>query len=62
MNYFYLVPAASVVALLFALYFFKQMMRESEGTEKMVAIARYVRSFGPIAPFGAPGMPPREEF
>ena len=43
MNYFYLVPAASVVALLFALYFFKQMMRESEGTEKMVAIARYVR-------------------
>ena len=29
--------------MLFALYFFKQMMRESEGTEKMVAIARYVR-------------------
>ena len=25
-------------------------------------IARYERSFGPIAPFGAPGMPPREEF
>jgi len=42
-NYFYLVPAASVVALLFALYFFKRMMRESEGTEKMVTIARYVR-------------------
>lgn len=43
MNYFYLVPAASLVALLLALYFFKQMMRESEGTEKMIEIARYVR-------------------
>ena len=43
MNYFYLVPAASVVALLFAFYFFKRMMKESEGTEKMKTIARYVR-------------------
>ncbi|MFA7389899.1 MAG: sodium/proton-translocating pyrophosphatase, partial [Proteiniphilum sp.] len=43
MNYFYLVPVASLVALLFAFYFFKQMMRESEGTEKMITIARYVR-------------------
>ncbi len=42
-NYFYLVPLASVVALLFAYYFFKRMMRESEGTEKMQTIARYVR-------------------
>jgi len=42
-NYFYLVPAASVVALLFAFYFFKRMMKESEGTEKMKTIARYVR-------------------
>ena len=43
MNYFYLVPAASVAALLFAFYFFKWMMKESEGTEKMKTIARYVR-------------------
>ncbi|MDR2815442.1 MAG: sodium-translocating pyrophosphatase [Proteiniphilum sp.] len=43
MNYFYLVPAASIVALIFAYYFFKGMMKESEGTEKMKTIARYVR-------------------
>lgn len=43
MNYFYLVPAASVVGLLFAFYFFKRMMKESEGTERMKTIARYVR-------------------
>lgn len=43
MNYFFLVPLASVVALIFAYYFFKRMMRESEGTEKMQTIARYVR-------------------
>ena len=43
MNYFYLVPIASIVALFFAYYFFKRMMRESEGTEKMQTIARYVR-------------------
>jgi len=42
-NYFYLVPVASIVALLFAYYFFKRMMRESEGTERMQTIARYVR-------------------
>lgn len=43
MNYFYLVPAASVVALFFAFYFYKKMMKESEGTEKMKSIAGYVR-------------------
>ena len=43
MNYFYLVPIASIVALFFAYYFFKRMMRESEGTERMQTIARYVR-------------------
>ena len=43
MNYFYLVPAASIVALLFAFYFYKRMMKESEGTEKMKLIASYVR-------------------
>jgi K(+)-stimulated pyrophosphate-energized sodium pump len=42
-NYFYLVPAASVVALSFAFYFYKKMMKESEGTEKMKSIAGYVR-------------------
>ena len=40
---FYLVPAASVVALLFAWIFFSQMMKESEGTLVMKEIARYVR-------------------
>ncbi len=40
---FYLVPAASVVALLFAWIFFRQMKRESEGTPTMKEIARYVR-------------------
>jgi len=43
MKYFYLVPAASIVALVFAYYFFKRMMKESEGTEKMKTIAQYVR-------------------
>lgn len=43
MNFFYLIPTASVVALFFAYYFFKKMMRESEGTDTMQKIARYVR-------------------
>ncbi|MDR0422420.1 MAG: sodium-translocating pyrophosphatase [Proteiniphilum sp.] len=43
MNYFYLVPVASVTAMIFAYYFFKKMMKETEGTEKMKTIARYVR-------------------
>lgn len=40
---FWLVPAASIVALFFALFFYKQMMKESEGTETMRKIAAYVR-------------------
>ncbi|OAV63994.1 putative K(+)-stimulated pyrophosphate-energized sodium pump [Bacteroidales bacterium Barb6] len=40
---FWVIPVASVVALGFALFFFKQMMRESEGTELMAKIASYVR-------------------
>jgi len=40
---FYLVPAASIVALFFAWLFFHQMMKESEGTPTMQEIARYVR-------------------
>lgn len=44
MNYlFYIVPAASIIALLFAWIFFRQMMRESEGTPTMKEIAQYVR-------------------
>src|SRR5690554_6598333 len=43
MNYFYLVPIASITALFFAYYFFKRMMRESEGTEKMKTIAGFIR-------------------
>lgn len=43
MNYFYLVPFASLFALGFALYFFKKMMREGEGTERMKTIAQFVR-------------------
>ena len=40
---FYLVPAASVLALLFAWIFFRGMMKESEGTAVMKEIAQYVR-------------------
>ena len=42
-NLFYLVPAAALIALFFAWFFFKQMMRESEGTVTMKEIAQYVR-------------------
>ncbi|MDD2475876.1 MAG: sodium-translocating pyrophosphatase [Dysgonamonadaceae bacterium] len=43
MNLFYLVPIASLVALFFAYYFFRSMMKESEGTDQMKKIALYVR-------------------
>lgn len=43
MNLFYLVPAAAVIALAFAWLFFRQMMKESEGTATMKEIALYVR-------------------
>ena len=42
-NLFYLVPAAAVIALLFAYLFFRQMMKESEGTATMKEIAKFVR-------------------
>ena len=42
-NLFYLVPAASVIALFFAWFFYHQMMKESEGTPTMKEIAQYVR-------------------
>lgn len=40
---FWLVPFSSILALSFAFYFFKQMMRESEGTDTMKRIAMHVR-------------------
>ncbi|MDR1860637.1 MAG: sodium/proton-translocating pyrophosphatase, partial [Bacteroidales bacterium] len=40
---FWFVPAASVAALAFAYIFFRQMMKESEGTDTMKEIALYVR-------------------
>lgn len=40
---FWLVPINSLLALAFAVYFFKQMMKESEGNERMQKIALYVR-------------------
>ena len=40
---FWLVPVASVVALGMAWFFFRQMMKEDEGTPRMREIALYVR-------------------
>ncbi len=40
---FWFVPAASLLALFFALFFYRQMKRESEGTERMAHIAAAVR-------------------
>src|SRR5665647_1235999 len=40
---FWIVPIASVMALLFAWIFYRGMMKEEEGTDKMKSIAAYVR-------------------
>ncbi|MDR1226117.1 MAG: sodium-translocating pyrophosphatase [Prevotellaceae bacterium] len=40
---FWLVPASALLALGFACYFFRQMMREDEGTDLMKEIALHVR-------------------
>ena len=40
---FWTVPVASIIALAFAGLFFKQMMKNSEGSEKMVTIAEHIR-------------------
>ncbi|MBQ3539044.1 MAG: sodium/proton-translocating pyrophosphatase, partial [Bacteroidaceae bacterium] len=40
---FWFVPAASLLALTFAWYFYRQMKKESEGTERMAYIAAAVR-------------------
>ena len=42
-NLFWFVPVASVLALIFAWYFFRTMMKESEGTDTMKKIASHVR-------------------
>ncbi|MCE5226153.1 MAG: sodium-translocating pyrophosphatase [Porphyromonadaceae bacterium] len=41
---FMIVPIASILALALAFYFYKQMMKESEGTEMMAKIASHVRA------------------
>ena len=43
MNYFILIPIASVLALVFAWIFYKNMMKNSEGNDKMKEIAQHVR-------------------
>ncbi len=40
---FWIVPATAVIALVFAWVFFKQMMKNSEGTPRMAEIAEHVR-------------------
>jgi K(+)-stimulated pyrophosphate-energized sodium pump len=40
---FWIVPISSVMALLFAWIFYRGMMKEEEGTDKMKSIAAYVR-------------------
>ena len=40
---FYAVPCASIVALLFAFIFYRQMKKQDEGTPTMKQIAQYVR-------------------
>jgi K(+)-stimulated pyrophosphate-energized sodium pump len=41
---FWLVPACSAMALIFAYYFFKEMMKADEGTDTMKKIALHVRT------------------
>ncbi len=43
-NLFWLVPISSLLALMFAWIFYRQMIRESEGTEIMIKIASHVRT------------------
>jgi len=42
-NLFWLVPVSAVLALSFAFFFFRQIMKEDEGTELMKKIAQHVR-------------------
>ncbi|MEX0329987.1 MAG: sodium-translocating pyrophosphatase [Puniceicoccaceae bacterium] len=41
---FWITPAASLAALGFALFFFRNMLKSSEGTETMATIAQHVRT------------------
>nr|HPR32121.1 sodium-translocating pyrophosphatase [Prolixibacteraceae bacterium] len=43
MNYFFLIPVAALTALLFAWIFYKSMMKNPEGTDRMKEIAQHVR-------------------
>ena len=43
MSYFAFIPLAALAALVFAWYFYKTMMKSSEGTPKMKEIAQHVR-------------------
>ncbi len=40
---FWIVPVSSIITLLFAWIFFKQIIKESEGTERMATIAAHVQ-------------------
>jgi len=40
---FWLIPVSAVLALVFAYFFFKNMMKNSEGTDRMKEIAQHVR-------------------
>ena len=42
-NYWWIAPIASILALVFALIFFKSMMKASEGNERMREIAGHVK-------------------
>ena len=42
-KFFWLIPLCSVIGLVFAYIFFKSMMKEDEGTNKMKEIAKHVR-------------------
>jgi len=42
-NIFWAVPISAIIALTFAGFFFKQMMKNSEGTDRMKTIAEHVR-------------------
>ncbi|MCG8309456.1 MAG: sodium-translocating pyrophosphatase [Cytophagales bacterium] len=42
-NIFWLVPIASILALFFAFYFYRQVFKEDEGTDIMKKIANHVR-------------------
>ena len=51
-NLFWIVPVGSIAALSFAFLFFKGMMKESEGTDRMKTIAANVRE-GAMAYLGS---------